>query len=483
VESVILTLAAAASGLLLARFLLDLLLTLAPADIPRLSSVAIDSRVLTATLAVCVLVSLVFGVLPSLQVRQLDLHSSLKLEAGRASAGRQRRGLRSTLVISELALATMLVIGAGLLINSFWRLQQVDPGFRTEGVLKAEFQLPATRYSGDRASYPNWPAVHRFKEALVRHAEILPGVESVAIAGNHPLDVGFTNSFVVVGREAEARTWPEISIRWVTPGYFRTLRVPLLDGRVFEDKDGTLAAPVLLINDEARRRFFADRNPLGQQIRFWGLARTIVGVVGNEKIHGLAVDTPPAAYSPMTQAAWLGGSLLVRVRGEPNALTRTLRAAFRSLDPAVTVFGVEPLEETLSRSLAQKRFTMLLLAMFGALALFLAALGIYGVLSYSVEQRTREIGIRSALGARSGDLLRLILGQAILMAGIGLTTGLIAALALSRVLRNLLYGVSPTDFSTFAIVSALLAVVALAASYLPARRATRVDPIIALRYE
>lgn len=311
----------------------------------------------------------------------------------------------------------------------------------------------------------------------------MPGVESVAIAGAHPLDVGFTNSFVVVGREAEARNWPEISCRWVTPGYFRTLGVPLLEGRPFRESDGSLAAPVLLINEETRRRFFADRDPLGQQIRFWGQARTIVGVVENEKIHGLGMDTPPAAYSPMSQAAWLGGSLLVRVKGEPTTLARTVRGAFRTLDPAITVFGVEPLEETLSRSVAQKRFTVLLVAMFAALALFLAMLGIYGVLSYTVEQRTREIGVRAALGAQSSDLLRLIVGQAIPIVGLGLGLGLAGAFVLSRLLRSLLFGVSPTDFFTFAAVSVLLAVVALVASYVPARRAAKVDPMVALRYE
>jgi putative ABC transport system permease protein len=269
----------------------------------------------------------------------------------------------------------------------------------------------------------------------------------------------------------------------VTPGYFPTLAVPLLSGRLLADSDGTFAAPVVLINEEARRRFFTDRNPLGQQIRFWGLARTIVGMVGNEKIHGLGVDTPPAAYSPMTQAAWLGGSLLVRVNGEPTTLARTVRAAFRTLDPAITVFGVEPLEETLSRSVAQKRFTMLLLAMFAALALLLSTVGIYGVLSYTIEQRTREIGVRAALGARSGDVLRLILGQAIPIVGTGLALGLFGALVLSRLLRSLLYGVSPTDFFTFALVSVLLAMVALAASYVPARRAARMDPMVALRCE
>lgn len=330
-------------GLLLALWGLDLLLPLAPADIPRISSVGIDRWVLSVTLAISVLVGLAFGIVPVLQARRFDLQSALQGQVGRTtSAGRERTRLRSALVVSELALAVVLVAGAGLLIKSFWRLQQVNPGFRAEGVLKMEFQLPSSRYPVSFSTWPNFREIHRFNEALLSRLTVLPGVESAAIAGNHPLDAGFTNSFVVVGREAEARNWPEISIRRVTPGYFRTVGVSLIQGRLLQDSDGTSANPVLLINKAAARRFFPSRNPLGQQIGFWGSARTIVGVVGNEKIHGVTEPDPLAVYAPLAQMPSMNGaeSLLLLVNGDPASMVSAVRAAVREQDPALAIFGV-----------------------------------------------------------------------------------------------------------------------------------------------
>lgn len=486
VESIFLTLVAAVLGVALAFIGLDLLLGLAPADIPRLSAVEIDERVLGVALAMSVLVGVVFGMIPTFQARRMDLQSSLKGEARRsASAGRERHGLRSTLVVAELALAVVLVIGAGLLIKSFWRLQQVDPGFSTEGVLKAEYQLPQSRYPADFSAWPNFQEIHRFNDALSRQAEALPGVESVAIARNHPLDAGFTNSFTVVGRETEAEDWPEISIRSVSPGYFSTLGIPLVRGRLLRDSDDPSSSPVLLINEAASRRFFPDQDPLGQQISFWGADRTIVGVVENEKIHGLTEATPPAVYTPLAQAPPMDGgeTLLLRVNGDPAALAQAVGATIHQLDPALVAFGVEPLERTLSGSLGQRRFTMLLLGVFAGLALLLAVVGVYGVVSYTVAQRTREIGIRMALGAEPADVHRLFVIQGMALALGGLALGLLAAFAVTRVLSSLLYGVRASDPLTFVIVALLLAAVALLAAYLPARRAARVDPMIALRAE
>jgi putative ABC transport system permease protein len=305
----------------------------------------------------------------------------------------------------------------------------------------------------------------------------------VAIAGSHPLDAGFTSSIVVPGREAEAADWAEPSIRRVDAGYFRTVGGTLITGRFFDPSDDVEAAPVLLINQAAGAQFFRGTNPLGQRIRLWGAERTVVGVVGNERIHGLVAATPPAVYLPVTQAPVTGGSLLVRVRGNPAELAPAVRATVRELDPGLALFGVEPLGETLANSLGQRRFTMVVLGGFAAVSLLLAVIGVHGVLSYTVAQRTREIGIRMALGADRGTVRTLVVGQGALLAGTGLALGLLGAFALTRVLAALLYGVGATDPFTFGAVALLLGGVALLASYFPARRATLISPTEALREE
>jgi putative ABC transport system permease protein len=307
-------------------------------------------------------------------------------------------------------------------------------------------------------------------------------VDSVAIAGSHPLDPGFTNSFLIVGREAEAKDWPEISVRTVSPGYFRTVGLKLQRGRLLSDSDTTRGTAVAVINDAAAEKFFQNRDPIGAQIRFWGTPRTIVGVVGNERFHGLAEAPPIAVYAPLAQAPSHSGVLLVKA-ANPATLAGAARAAIREIDPALAVFAVEPLNETVARSVSQRRFTMLVLGIFAALALTLAAVGVHGVLSYGVLQRTREIGIRMALGARPASVLRLIVGQGVLLAAIGVALGVAGAVALTRVLTTLLFGVTPTDSSTLVLVVAVLIGAAVLASYLPARRAMRVDPSVALRVE
>jgi putative ABC transport system permease protein len=482
-ETVVLSLAAAAAGVGLAFLGLRTLVALAPPDVPRLNAVALDLRVLAVTVGVAVAVGLIFGLFPLAQALRVDPLAAFRGEGGRhGTAGRGRSRVRAVLVVAELALAVVLLAGAGLLIKSFWRLQQVDAGFTPEGVLKAEYQLPVPRYPRDFKQWPNFKEVHAFNDALLRRAAALPGVDAVAISGMHPLAPGFTNSFVIVGREAEAKNWPEISTRSVTPGYFRTVGLKLHRGRLLSDSDTTSGTPVAVINEAAAQKFFQDRDPIGARIGFWGTARTIVGVVGNERFHGLAEAPPIAVYTPATQTPSHSGVLLIKA-SNPIALTAAARGAIREVDPALAVFAVEPLDETVARSVSQRRFTMLMLGIFAALALTLAAVGVHGVLSYGVLQRTREIGIRMALGARPASVLRLIVGQGVLLAAIGVALGLAGAVALTRVLTTLLFGVTPTDAPTLALVVMVLIGSAVFASYLPARRAMRVDPSVALRVE
>ena len=485
VESCLLTGAATLLGVALAFGGLRAIVAAAPADIPRLEAVHVDLRVLAVAIGVAAVVAIAFGIIPLLQARRVDVLESLKAGGLSGSMTRERARLRRALVIAEFALASLLVVGAGLLMRSFWNLQQVDPGFQTAGVLKAEYQLPASRYPVDFRQWPNFKEMHAFTAAVLQRASALAGVESAAIAGSHPLDPGFTNSFVVVGRETEARQWPEISVRRVTPGYFQTVGLTLVRGRLLRDADRTDAAPVALVNQAAVERFFREREPLGARIAFWGSARTIVGIVANEKFQGVTAASPIAVYAPLAQAPSANGSgvLLLKGRGDLAPLAAAARRIVAEVDPQVALFGVEPLEDTMARSLSRQRFTMLLLGLFAALALLLAVVGIHGVLTYGLAQRRREIAIRLALGERPERVRRSIVREAFGLGLAGLGAGLLGAWTLTRLLSSLLFGLTPTDPATYASVPVFLLLVALAASYVPARRAARIEPAVALKAE
>jgi len=482
-ENLVLTAVATVLGVAIAIAGLRFLVTLAPADIPRITDVRVDGLVLAVAVGLAIVTGLAFGVVPAIQARRVDLQGALKADDSRgATAGRERSLLRSALVVAEVALAVVLLVGAGLLVKSAWRLAQVDTGYRADGVVKAEFQLPASRYPTN-AGWPDFVQVHRFNDELLRRVSGIPGVRASAIVGNHPVDPGSQNSWRVVGREAEGQNWPEVPIRRVSSGYFETVDLPFRSGRAFEQRDGPTDPAVSIINETLARRFFDGREPIGQQIRLWGAARTIVGVVKDERINGLSREAPPAIYLPYRQAPSFNGAeaLLVRVTGATSTLGTSLRAAVRQIDPQLAVFGVQPLSAAVGESVAQQRFVMLLLIAFAAVAVILAAIGIHGVLSYTVAQRRHELGIRVALGATPERVTSLVMGQGLRLTVAGLLIGVVAALALTRVLSTQLYGVSTTDLTAFAAVLPVLGGVALLATWLPARRAVRLDPLDAMR--
>jgi len=483
-EGLVLTALGVAVGLLVAYSSVRLLTTIAPADIPRLASASLDLRVLGFTAVLMALVALVFGLTPLLQLRRLDLQGSLRAQAGRgATAGREGMRFRQVLVVTEVALAVALVIGAALLLRSFWVLAHVDPGFRTLHVLKLEYQLPAARYPRDYAQFPNLTEVNSFNAEVQRRVAALPGVEAVSAAATHPLDPGFTNSFLVVGREAEAADWPEIRCRFIGAGYLETVGVPLLAGRALSAGDVAGTTPVGVINHAAAERYFQSRDPIGQLLRFWGINWRIVGIIGDERFDGLAEAAEPAVYVPLLQAPQGGGVLLVRSAGDPLALVGPVRRAVATLDPQLALYGIEPLAETISASIARPRFTALLLALFGGLGMLLALVGVHGVLSYTVAQRRPEVGIRMALGASRAGIVRLVVGDGARLAVLGTLIGLALALVGSRLLASLVFGVTVRDPFTFAAVAAGVLLMAVLASWLPARRAARADPMAALRAE
>jgi putative ABC transport system permease protein len=484
IETMMLALIGSAAGVFMAFAGLRVLLALAPADIPRLTDVAIDLRVLGATAGLSLLIGLVFGVVPTFQAKRIASKSGIQTTGSlRTTASREQTRLRSALIVAEFSLAVLLMIGAGLLIRSFWQLEQVDPGFRTSGILKAEYQLPPSRYPANLANWPNLKEIQAFTDTLMQRASALPGIEAAAIAANHPMNHGFATSFTVVGREEQARNWPEISVRQVTPGYFQTVGLQLRRGRLLSDSDRAGTQPVAVVNEAVTQRFFDGHDPIGARINFWGSPRTIVGVVANEKFQGLNNASPIAVYLTMAQAPSNAGALIIRTSGDSMAHTGAVRQVFRELDPQLAVFGIEPLADTVSRSISRQRFMMSLLAVFAGVALLLAAIGIYGILSYTVQRRTHEIGIRMALGALPGSMVKVVVGEGLRLVLAGLAVGFVGAFGVTRLMDTLLFGVTPMDPLTFIGVGVVLAIVALVASYVPTRRVTRIPPTIALRTE
>ncbi|MEZ4588238.1 MAG: ABC transporter permease [Gemmatimonadales bacterium] len=452
-----------------------------PADLPRADQIGLDLSVLGMSLVVTLVVGIVFGWVPTLQARRVDPMNAIRGEGGSKGGGRSRTRLREMLVVAELALSVALVLSAGLLVRSLWTVLRVDPGFEVERVVKAEYQLPQSRYPRDFSRWPAIDEIQSFNRQLLDEAARIPGAASVALAGAHPLDRGFTNSFVVVGREAESENWPELALRVVSPGYFETMGLTLTEGRLIDGRDRVDGVPVAMINEAARRRFFEDREPVGQQIRFWGTSREVIGVVSDERFYGVTEEAPPATYVPLVQAPMQGGVLLVRMGADPRPAGPLLRDAIRAIDPELAVYGVEPLAETLRASVAERRFTALLIGLFAAITVLLALVGIHGVISYATAQRSQEIGLRVALGATGGQVTGMVMRSGLVLAVVGTGLGLIGAMIGSALLRGLLFGVGRFDPLTYLAVPVIVLGATALATLLPALRASRAEPVEVLR--
>jgi putative ABC transport system permease protein len=483
-ESVLLSALGGGIGLVFSVVGLNLLKRFIPPNISQVQAIGIDARVLLFTLLISIATGLLFGLAPAIQMANSDLNDTLK-ETGRDSAaGRHGNRIRGFLIISEVAVSFLLLIGAGLLINSFIHLRHVDPGFRSEKLLTMKIVLPETRY-------PNKQGRSLFYDELLRRIEALPGVAATAVATDLPLtNTGNSLGIAMEGRADPAPDrMPIIITRVVSPAYFKTMSIPLLDGRVFTDGDKSDSPPIVVISETMARRFWPGENPLGKRIKVgrstssWPWL-TVIGVVKDVRQYELIIEPKPQMYVPYQQAEFFEPrALVIRTNFNPLSLAGTVRQTVWEIDKDQPVSDISTMEEVIADSVAQQRFSMLLLGIFAGLALVLAAVGIYGVMSYSVAQRTREIGIRMALGAQRSDVLKMTIGSGLRLVLVGAAIGLVAALVLTRVMSSLLFGVSPTDPLTFISISIVLIGVAVLASYVPALRATRVDPIFALRYE
>jgi putative ABC transport system permease protein len=479
-ESLMLSLAGGCLGLLLAVWGTDAFIALAPDNIPRLNEVGVDARVFGFTLAVSLVTGILFGLIPAVHASKPDLNEALK-EGSRGSMGSAAgKRTRSVLVAVEVALSLVLLIGAGLMIKSFLRLQEMNLGFNPDNVLAVNLSLSSFKYPEDRQQ------VTFFQEALER-LQSLPGIQSAGATTGLPLTLNLNGSdFRIEGRpDPEAGKEMIINTRSISPGYFRTLGIALIKGRDFSDRDKSDAPKAAIINNDLARIYFPNEDPIGKRITFddGGSWMSIVGIIEDVKQLGLDSSAKPEVYFPYLQVAALSMSLVVRTASNPLSLTAAVKSQIQMIDKDLPIDDAKTMQQLLAESISGRRFNMLLLTVFAVVALVLAIVGIYGVMSYAVTQRTQEIGIRMALGARAADVLKLVVKNGMSLALIGVGIGLAGAFALTRLMASLLFHVRPTDAVTFAGVSICLIVVALLACYVPARRATKVDPLVALRYE
>ena len=484
-ESVLLAGLGGVFGLLLAQWGTEALIKTVPENIPRISNIQLDTPVLIFTLAVSLVTGVVFGLVPAWQASHVDLNSSLKSGSRTGSAGEGKGRVRNSLIVAEVALALVLLISAGLLIQSFARLGQVQTGVRTERLLTASVSLPDV-------AYPKNENIIAFYDQLLTRIRAIPGVESASSIVPLPLSSSnMVTSFDIVERSVPEGQRPGAPVRIIATDYFKTMGIPIREGRIFDERDRYDSAPVVIVNERFAQKYFPGENVIGKRIQPGFSAddtgekvREIIGVVGNVKHRSLRFEDSPEMYLPRTQIPIGFSSLVIRTSvSNPTGITNSVRKELSALDATIPLTSVRVFDEYISRSLARARFNTLLLSIFAATALVLTAIGIYGVLAYSVAQRTSEIGIRIALGAGKSSIFRLIVGQAMALVGISLVVGLAGAFAATRLLNSLLFGVGASDPGTFAGIVVLLSAVAFIAAWVPARRATRVNPIIALRAE
>jgi putative ABC transport system permease protein len=497
-ESILLSLIGGALGLLLARWGIDLILYVSPDAIPRSREIGLDWIVLGFTVGVSFLTGILFGLIPALQAGEVDVHETLK-ETGRGVSG--RHWLRSSLVVGEVATTLVLLIGAGLMIRSFYLLQKVNPGFSYEHLTSFSVSLPQRKYSSpeQRASFYN---------RLLENIRAVPGVESTAAASGLPLgNNGWQTSFLIDGQPAPPRDQtPLMEACLVTPDYFKAMNIPLLRGRVFNDHDDRsnlagkdlsklnenereiAAMNALVIDEEFARRHWPNDDPVGKYVRLGGDPNgqkvQVIGVVGRVKMESLNQNSDRVqGYFPFAQTPGGGMTVIVKGTSDPSQLISSMRAAVKEIDPDQPIYNPRTMDEIRAESVAPERLNLTLLSLFAGIALVLAIVGIYGVMSYSVTQRTHEIGIRMAIGARPRDVFAMILGHGMKLTIIGVVIGLVLAFVLTRLMETMLFGVAPTDATTYTAISVLLVSVALLACDLPGRRATKVEPTISLRYE
>ncbi len=485
-ESLILSLVGGGLGLALAGFGIDAMLKLNPDALPRSKSIGIDGFVIAFTLGMSCLTGILFGLIPALHISKADLNQTLRENSRTASGAGGLKFLRNSLVVTEIGLSLVLLISAGLLLKSFWNLLQVNPGFRAENVVTTQINLPRARYQDE------WQRAEFFRATLAS-VRALPGVQYASATTNLPFNNSRgATSFSIDGRpEPPNSDSPQADEHAIFPDYFRAMSISMKSGRDFTEADDRTRPGVIIINERLAQKYFPTENPLGKHItvgspeegKLYGKAvsREIVGVIGNIKLLDLDAEFQPEVYLPAQQMPEAGMALAVRGNVPAEQLINGLRKAVESVDPQIPIRNARLLETAVKNSLAPQRFIAGLLFVFAGIALVLALIGIYGVMSYTVTQRTQEIGIRMALGAQSSDVLKLILSQGGSLIGIGLATGLLVSYFVTRLLKSLLFEVPPLDISIFTSVVALLAIVALLACWLPARRAAKVDPMIALR--
>jgi predicted permease len=481
-ESLVLSFAGTSIGIMAATWAISALVKLYPQNLPRLSEVSIDYRVLLFTFAAAIVSAILFGLFPALQVTKVNIEESLR-EGGRSGSSLRHKRFRTVLVVAETALGVILLVGAGLLIRSFERLQKVDPGFRAHNVLTLNFDLPAARYDNEKSD--------QFVRELFERLNSRPGIKMAAGTAQLPMGNSYSSvSFGIEGQNIPEAQKPGAAIVVVTQKYFRTMHIPVFEGRAFDERDQRKAQPVIIISQAFAQKYFPNVNPIGRHMKPgasdgpgpepW---REIVGVVGDVRNGDLSTPPEPMYYIPYPQLVWGAPTIVVHTEMDAASAAPEVRNVLHEMDPQLPLYEIRPMDDYLALSVGRQKFQTVLLGSFAGIALLLTAVGLYGVMAYSVVQRTHEIGIRMALGASQGHVLEMVLRGGAQMAAIGLGIGVAGALVLTRFMQSMLYDVKSQDPVTFAGVCVVLAGVALLASYIPARRATKVDPMVALRYE